>query len=117
MERFVQAMWDGFRLTCPNCRRGPMVSRRRMHDACPACGHVFFVTGDGDWLVTWIVAYTVGAGLLLVLFPIIHFTFGLDLLTEIIVACIVGGIGVVWLFPNCKGVAAGLLLFLRRWTV
>ena len=54
---FLGAMMSGLRLRCPACEEGPMGDGRRLKDACPRCGWRFFRLGDGDWLVTWIVAY------------------------------------------------------------
>jgi uncharacterized protein (DUF983 family) len=38
----VRAVWDGFLLRCPRCRRGPMfASGFTMHPTCPACALAF----------------------------------------------------------------------------
>jgi len=37
--RILRAVWDGFRLRCPRCRRGHMFERGfKMNTACPVCG-------------------------------------------------------------------------------
>lgn len=113
---FLGAMLLGMRLRCPACGQGEMSSGRRLKDACPNCGWRFFRLGDGDWLVTWIVAYTVAALVMLVVWPLLHVFAGLDLLYEVLICAVLGAVAVAVLFQNCQGASAGILYFLRvRW--
>lgn len=113
---FLGAMMSGLRLRCPACEEGPMGDGRRLKDACPRCGWRFFRLGDGDWLVTWIVAYTLGALVMLAALPILHMFTAVGLLYEVIICAVAGALAVAILFPNCQGASAGILYFLRvRW--
>jgi len=86
---------------------------RRLKQACGRCGWQFFRIGDGDWLVTWLIAYTVAALVVIVVWPILHFTTELTLMTEMIILAVLGGVAVALLFPNCQGASAAILYFLR----
>lgn len=83
------------------------------HSVCPRCGWAFHVPGDGDWLVTWIFAYTLGTLVMLAGIALLHRWTGLNLVTELIVCAGAGVLAVAGLFRQCKGAAAGLLYYLR----
>lgn len=108
-----ESMWTGLKLRCPHCHVGPMYDGAQQHEACPDCGWTFHQKGDGDWLVTWIFAYTLAALIMVVFVVLLHFFTGLNLTTELIVCAIVGIGAVSVLFRNCKGMAAGVLYYLR----
>lgn len=90
-----------------------MYAGRRQHETCPDCGWQFHQKGDGDWLVTWIFAYTLAALVMVVSMVLMHFYTGLDLTMEMILCAVFGAASVALLFRNCKGLAAGVLYFLR----
>ncbi len=110
---FLGAVLSGLRLRCPSCGQEPMGEGRRLKQACGRCGWQFFRIGDGDWLVTWLIAYTVAALVVIVVWPILHFTTELTLMTEMIILAVLGGVAVALLFPNCQGASAAILYFLR----
>lgn len=113
---FVGIVLSGLRLRCPSCGVEPMGEGRRLKEACGRCGWRFFRLGDGDWLVTWLVAYTVAALVVIIAWPIIHFTTSLSLMAEMIALVGLGAATVALLFPNCQGMSAAILYFLRvRW--
>lgn len=113
VEGIVGSMWLGLQLRCPACRQGRMYVGWRLREQCPDCGWEFHQKGDGDWLVTWLFAYTLAAVVMVVSMVFMHFFTELDLTTEMIVCALVGGATVGLLFRNCKGMAAGVLYFLR----
>ena len=52
----------------------------------------------------------------IIAWPIIHFTTSLSLMAEMIVLVGLGAATVALLFPNCQGMSAAILYFLRvRW--
>lgn len=113
---FLGVMLSGVRLRCPSCCEAPMGEGRRLNETCARCGWQFFRVGDGDWLVTWLIAYTVAAVVMLIAWPILHFTIDLGLMVEMAVLATLGALTVAALFPNCRGASAALLYFLRvRW--
>lgn len=109
----VGSMLTGMKLRCPRCEAGRMFEGRKQHDTCPKCGWEFIQQGDGDWLVTWIFAYTLAALVMVVSVVFMHFFTGLDLTTELILCAVVGVVTVGMLFRNCKGMSAGVLYYLR----
>lgn len=90
-----------------------MYEAGRQLETCPNCGWEFHQQGDGDWLVTWIFAYTLAALIMVVSVVTMHFFTGLDLTTELILCAIIGVVAVSLLFRNCKGMSAGVLYFFR----
>ncbi len=91
--------------------RGPSSER-----VVPALRLAVFPAGDGDWLVTWLIAYTVAAVVVLIAWPILHFTTNLTLMTEMTILVVLGALAVAILFPYCQGASAAILYFLRvRW--
>lgn len=113
---FLGVMLSGVRLRCPSCGQAPMGEGRRLKETCASCGWQFFRVGDGDWLVTWLIAYTVAAVVMLIAWPILHFTVNLGLMVEMIILATLGALTVAILFPNCQGASAAVLYFLRvRW--
>lgn len=62
----VRGTWDGLRLRCPNCRRGPMYrSFARSHERCPVCGAAFEAE-EGDFLGGIILAYAVTVAIVVI---------------------------------------------------
>lgn len=113
---FLGVVLSGVRLRCPSCCEAPMGEGRRLKESCPRCGWQFFRLGDGDWLVTWLIAYTVAAVVVLIAWPILHFTTNLTLVTEMTILVVLGALAVAILFPYCQGASAAILYFLRvRW--
>lgn len=87
-----------------------------MREACPHCGWKFFRFGDGDWLVTWLISYTVASVAMLISWPLLHFTTSLSLGMELAILAAIGAAVVAALFPYCQGASAAILYFLRvRW--
>lgn len=107
---------SGVRLRCPACGDGPISEGRRLKEACSSCGWRFFRLGDGDWLVTWLIAYTLASVTMLVAWPLLHFTVSLPLAVELAVLGALAAAVVAALFPYCQGASAAILYFLRvRW--
>lgn len=113
VDGFMGCLLTGMQLRCPACQKGAMYSGRQQHETCPNCGWAFHQKGDGDWLVTWLFAYTLAAVIMLVSMVIMHFFTSLDLVAEVVLCGIIGALSVALLFRNCKGMAAGVLYFLR----
>lgn len=112
----LAAMWDGFCLRCPSCRKGAIYkSLLEIHPACPDCGAPFERDNEGDFLGAMVVAYSltvVFGGILTILLWV--FT-ALPAGTQMI---IVGAASLTFLlvfYRNLKGVWVAVLLAMLRW--
>src|SRR5690606_30803603 len=96
---FLSVVWAGVRRRCPSCGQATMGQGRRMRESCQHCGWKFFRFGDGDWLVTWLIGYTVASVAMLVSWPLLHFATRLSLTAELAVLALIGAAVVAVLFP------------------
>ncbi|MBO2521314.1 MAG: hypothetical protein CW345_05880 [Firmicutes bacterium] len=112
----LAAMWDGFCLRCPSCRRGPIYkSLLEMHPACPACGAPFERDNEGDFLGAMVTAYSLTVVFGAVLTVLLYVFTRLPIATQML---IVGGASLTFLlvfYRNLKGVWVAVLLALLRW--
>lgn len=117
MKELLHAVWDGFRLMCPSCRRGPIFkNRREMHITCPSCGAVLYRADDADWLIAWLSAYTGACLVLIGVVVLLQLYTDLNLWTQIAISSVVAGLVLATCYPFFKGSAVGVLYFMRnRW--
>ena len=111
---FWRAFVLGWRLRCPACGEAHGQLGGQAHPACPRCGWQLMRAGEGDWLVTWLVAYTVGSVVLLLSLLLLYLLTGLDIATQLIISSALGVVATAVTFSRSRGAAIGILYFLRR---
>ncbi|HEY8497088.1 MAG TPA: DUF983 domain-containing protein [Limnochordales bacterium] len=114
MGGLARAFWTGWRLRCPACSDGSLEAGGQLHPACPRCGWQLTKPGEGDWLVTWLVAYTVGSVALLLSLLALYLFSGFGIGTQLIISSVVGVVATAVTFRRARGAAVGILYFLRR---
>lgn len=107
--RWLVAMWDGLRLTCPNCRRGRMYrDLNRLHERCEACG-VLFEREEGEFVGAMVVAYGVLALLILAGIAAVEAVTDLGLTAHLVIWGLFSLLFLWFGYRNCKGIWIGLL--------
>lgn len=114
MGGFARAFWTGWRLRCPACGEGSLEAAEGPRPVCPRCRWQLTKPGEGDWLVTWLVAYTVGSVGLLISLLLLYLFSGFGIGTQLIVSGLVGLAVMAITFRRSRGAAIGILYFLRR---
>lgn len=112
----IAAMWDGFCLRCPSCRRGSIYATlTRINRACPDCGAPFERDNEGDFLGAMVTAYSLtvvfGAVVLVLLFVLTQ----LPVYQQMMITGIASLLFLLLFYRNLKGVWIAVLLALLRW--
>jgi len=111
---FLRALWTGWRLLCPACGTGSLQEKGRLHPACPRCGWQLIRPGEGDWLVTWLVGYTVGAAVLLLSLLALYLFTNINIYIQLLISSGLGVVATAGTFSRARGAAMGILYFLRE---
>jgi len=112
----LAAMWDGFCLRCPSCRKGAIYkSLLEIHTACPKCGAPFERDNEGDFLGAMVTAYALtvvfGGILTIALYVLTSLPVG----TQMLIVGIASLAFLLVFYRNLKGVWVAVLLAMLRW--
>jgi len=115
-RELVAAIWDGIRLRCPACSKGPIwAAKSRMNPACPECGAAFERTSEGDFVGAIVTAYAFISGFAILFLLLLNQYTQMDIMVQIALS---GGLSLGLLlvfYRNMRGVWVALLVALTKW--
>lgn len=109
MKAVWRAMWDGLRLRCPSCRRGPIYrSRSQMHARCPHCG-VVFERDEGEFVGGIMLGYSITGVLIVAGVFLAELVADLSVETHLVIWAAFGIAVPLVFYRNMKGIWLGLI--------
>ena len=111
---FFDALLTGWRLRCPACGEGRLHEGSHWHERCPNCNWTLTKPGEGDWLVTLLVAYTVGSVVLLLTLLLLYLFTNIGIYVQLVISSVLALVATAVTFSRARGAAIGILYFLRQ---
>ncbi len=113
---FLAGLWDGIRLKCPSCSRGPLFAKGlNVNAECPRCGAPFERPGQGDFVGAVVTAYIITACVFLTVFLLLYMFSDLDLSLQLWLSVPATLAFVTAFYRNMKGVWIAVLIPLVKW--